>query len=186
MDDGRSKGLKQDLSSVPPIEIPEQTLDVCSPSVKTSKSTLRDDAPISSEHSCLLQTLSPTGLLSANCDGMHFADSVQEQRIDTDSYVAPDGSEYINIPRLSNGRSILDKEMPQNGRMMYIANHVRLGTAIQTRLSTHEIDKRTVPDQAAIENARREFMAKHYPMYGVVSSHAEPRVDGNNLPEPKL
>ena len=29
-------------------------------------------------------------------------------------------------------------------------------------------------------------MAKHYPMYGVVSSHAEPRVDGNNLPEPKL
>jgi len=54
MDDGRSKGSKQDLSSVPPIEIPEQTLEVCSPSVKTLKSTLRDDAPISSEHPCLL------------------------------------------------------------------------------------------------------------------------------------
>ena len=93
MDDGRSKGSKHDLSPVPPIETHEETLEVCSPSVKTLRLTLRDDAPISSEHPHLLQTLSPTGLLSAHCDGSHFAESVQDQKIDTDSYVAPDGSE---------------------------------------------------------------------------------------------
>ena len=53
------------------------------------------------------------------------------------------------------------------------------GTAVQARLSTREINMRTEPDQAAIEIARREYMAMHYPLYGVVSSHAEPReVDG--------
>ena len=156
MDDGRSKGSKQDLTSVPPIEIPEQTLEVCSPSVKTLKSTLRDDAPISSGYPCLLQTLSPTGLLSANCDGMRFAESVQEQRIDTDSYVAPDGSEYFNIPRMSNGSSVLGDDVPLNLRMMYIAHHVKEGTAVQTRLSTREIEMSKVPDLAAIEIARRK------------------------------
>ena len=186
MDDGRSKGSKQDLTSVPPIEIPEQTLGVYSPSVKTLKSTLRDDAPISSALSCLLQTLSPTGLLSANCDGMHFAESVQEHRIDTDSYVAPDGSEYFNIPRMPNGSSILGDNVALNIRMIYIAHHVKEGTAVQTRLSTREINMSKVPDLAAIEIARREYMAKYYPTYGDVSSHAEPHEVNAKPPSPAL
>ena len=54
MDDGRYKGLTQDIPSVLPIEITEKTLDVCSPSVKALPSTLRDDAPIRSGHPHLL------------------------------------------------------------------------------------------------------------------------------------
>ena len=80
MDDGRSKGSKHDFSPVPSNETHGETLEACSPSVKTLRSTLRDDAPISSEHPHLLQTLSPTGLISENCDGSHFAISVQEPR----------------------------------------------------------------------------------------------------------
>ena len=106
---------------------------------------------------------------------MHFAESVQEHRIDTDSYVAPDGSKYFNIPRMSDGSSILGDDVPLNLRMMYIAYHVKEGTAVQTRLSTREIEMSIVPDLAAIEIARREYMAKHCPTYGDVSSHAEPR-----------
>ena len=92
-----------------------------------------------SGHPHLLQTLSTTGLLSENCDGSHFAVSVQEPRVDTDSYVAPDGSEYINIPRLSNGRSILDKEMPQNGRI--------------SMLSATGMERRPLPDPSSSDDA---------------------------------
>ena len=174
MDDGRYKGSTQVLPPVLPTAIPEKTQDtcppsvktlpstlrdeaslvVCSPSVKTLPSTLQEDAPIRPGHPHLLQTLSTAGLLSTNCDGSHFADSGQEPHVDTDAYVAPDGSEYINIPRMFDGRSILDEQIPLNVRMMYIAHNVREGKAVQTQLSTREINIRDRDkNQAAFESA---------------------------------